>query len=134
MWSLQAWGWFFFFLIFTEFVSVLLLFVSVLLLFMFFFFFFGFWLWGMWDLSFQTRDGTCTSCIGRRSLNHWTTREIPWWWSFSRLFKLYLKYAFSKLFVFFCFLVCVPSFCKICTYLKIIEIFLSSNYIVKHIF
>ena len=30
-----------------------------------------------WDPSFQTRDGTCTACIGRRSLNQWTTREVP---------------------------------------------------------
>ena len=28
-------------------------------------------------LSFLTRDGTDTPCIGRRSLNHWTTREVP---------------------------------------------------------
>ena len=31
-----------------------------------------FWLWDTWDLSLPTRDGTCTPCIGRRSLNHWT--------------------------------------------------------------
>ena len=31
----------------------------------------------MWDLSSLTRDGTCTLCIGRQSLNHWTTREVP---------------------------------------------------------
>ena len=30
-----------------------------------------FWPWGMWDLSFLTRDWTCTPCMGRRSLNHW---------------------------------------------------------------
>ena len=38
---------------------------------------FGFWPWGMWDLSFPIRDRTCTPCIGKWSLNHWTTREIP---------------------------------------------------------
>ena len=27
----------------------------------------------MWDLISPTRDGTCTSCIRRWSLNHWTT-------------------------------------------------------------
>ena len=31
----------------------------------------------MWDLSSLTRDRTHTPCIGRRSLNHWTTREVP---------------------------------------------------------
>ena len=41
-----------------------------------------FWFFGhekdpMWDLSSQTRDGTRTPCNGRRSLNHWTTREVP---------------------------------------------------------
>ena len=33
--------------------------------------------WGMWDLSSLTRDQTRTPCIGRWSLNHWTTREVP---------------------------------------------------------
>ena len=31
----------------------------------------------MWDLSSLTRDRTRVPCIGRRILNHWTTREIP---------------------------------------------------------
>ena len=31
---------------------------------------------GMWDLSFLTRDRTCTPCIGRQSLNHWITGEV----------------------------------------------------------
>ena len=31
----------------------------------------------MWDLSSPTRDQTHTSCIGRQSLNHRTTREVP---------------------------------------------------------
>ena len=35
-----------------------------------------FWSQGMRDLSFLTRDRTCTPCIGRQSLNHWTTREV----------------------------------------------------------
>ena len=45
-----------------------------------YFFCFIFWfLWprGMWDLSSLTRDPTHTPCIGRQSLNHWTTREVP---------------------------------------------------------
>ena len=33
--------------------------------------------WVMWDLSSQTRDWIFTLCIGRQSLNHWTTREVP---------------------------------------------------------
>jgi len=36
-----------------------------------------FWLRGMWDPSSPTRGWTCTPCIGRRSLNHWTAREVP---------------------------------------------------------
>ena len=32
---------------------------------------------GMWDLSSLTRDQTFIPCVGRWSLNHWTTREVP---------------------------------------------------------
>ena len=39
---------------------------------------FSFWLRGMWDLSCPTRDLTRTSCTGRQSPNHWTTREVTW--------------------------------------------------------
>ena len=35
------------------------------------------WLLGIWDLSSPTRDQTCTPGIGRRILNHWTTRGVP---------------------------------------------------------
>ena len=42
-----------------------------------FFCFFGHRPKCMWNLSSPTRDGTCIPCIGRRSLNHWTTREVP---------------------------------------------------------
>ena len=31
----------------------------------------------MWDLSSPRRDRTCMPYIGRQSLNHWTTREVP---------------------------------------------------------
>ena len=31
----------------------------------------------MWDLISPTRDRTRTPCIGRRSPNHWTAREVP---------------------------------------------------------
>ena len=36
-----------------------------------------FWPPGMWDVISLTRDTTHTPCIGRRSLNHWTAREVP---------------------------------------------------------
>ena len=36
-----------------------------------------FQLQGMWDLSSPNRDWTCSPCIGKRSLNHWTSREVP---------------------------------------------------------
>ena len=40
---------------------------------------FMFWCfgWGMQDLSSLTGDQACTPCIGKWSLNHWTTREAP---------------------------------------------------------
>ena len=31
----------------------------------------------MWDLSSPTRDQTQALRIEKRSLNHWTTREVP---------------------------------------------------------
>ena len=31
----------------------------------------------MQDLSLLTRDQTSVPCIGRQTLNHWTTRKIP---------------------------------------------------------
>ena len=43
----------------------------------------GWWLWCTGLVvprhvgSSQTRDRTCVPCIGRRILNHWTTREVP---------------------------------------------------------
>ena len=36
-----------------------------------------FWSWSMRDLSSLTMDRTCTLCIGRWNLNHWTAREVP---------------------------------------------------------
>ena len=53
------------FKVFIEFVTILLLFYVL-----------GFWPWGTWDLSSPTRNQTCTPCIGRWSLNHWTTRVV----------------------------------------------------------
>ena len=37
----------------------------------------------MWDLSSPTRDRTCAPCSERRSLNHWTTEEVPGAWFFN---------------------------------------------------
>ena len=30
----------------------------------------------MWDLNSLTKDQTCTLCTGRRSVNHWTARQV----------------------------------------------------------
>ena len=54
------------FKVFIEFVTVLLLLYALVL-----------WLQGKWDFSSPTRGRTLTSCIGRRSLSHWTARDIP---------------------------------------------------------
>ena len=65
------------FKVFIEFVIVLLLFYVLVFL-----------PWGMWEHSSPTRDRTCTSCIERWSLNHWTTWEVPiyvfkwWYWDY----------------------------------------------------
>ena len=58
------------FKVFIEFVTILLPFYALG-------FFFFFWLQSMWELSSLTRDWTRTPCVGRQSLNHWTTREVP---------------------------------------------------------
>ena len=42
---------------------------------------------GMWALGSPIRDQTRVSCIGRRILNHWTTREV------SQHFKVTVKGA-----------------------------------------
>ena len=57
---------FFFFAVFIEFVTILLL--SYVL---------ACWPQSTWDLSSPTRGWTWTPCIGRQSLNHWATREVP---------------------------------------------------------
>ena len=55
------------FKVFIEFVTVLLLFYILV-----------FGPCSTWDLSFPTRDQTCTPGIGRGAgLSHWTTREVP---------------------------------------------------------
>ena len=55
------------FIVFIKFVTVLLLFYVLVI-----------WLQCMWDLRFPTGDRTHTPCVGRQSLNHWTTKEFPW--------------------------------------------------------
>ena len=52
--------------VFIEFVTIFFLFQVLV-----------FWPWGMWDFSSLTRDWTRNPCTGRRSLNHWTVREVP---------------------------------------------------------
>ena len=54
------------FKVFIEFVTIELLFYVLVS-----------WLWGMWCFNIPTREWTWTPCIGRWSLNHWTTREVP---------------------------------------------------------
>ena len=54
----------------------------------------GFLAQGMRDPSSQTRDRTCTPCMGRRSLKHWTTREVLW------TYVQLLSYLFASLGVF----------------------------------
>ena len=54
------------FKVFIEFVGILFLFYVLV-----------FRLQGIWDPSSLARDWTCTPCIGRWSLNHWTSREVP---------------------------------------------------------
>ena len=52
------------FKVFIEYVTMLLLFYVLI-----------FWPQSMWDFSSPARDQAHTPCIGRQSLNHWTTRE-----------------------------------------------------------
>ena len=44
----------------------------------------------MCDFSSWTRGWTCTPFIGRQSLNHWTTREVPGWSLYAKVkMKIY---------------------------------------------
>ena len=54
------------FKVFVEFVAILFLFYAL-----------AFGPGGLWDPSSLPRDRTHTPCIGRQSLNHWTTGEVP---------------------------------------------------------
>ena len=46
-----------------------------------------FWPWGMWDLSYPSRDWTHTPCTGSWSPNYWTVREVPTIYIFYLLFN-----------------------------------------------
>ena len=54
------------FKVFTEFVTTMLLFYVLV-----------FWPHDTWDLNSLTMDQTHSPCIGKRSLNNWTSREVP---------------------------------------------------------
>ena len=69
----------------TEQLHFFLLLLNMLLL---FYVFLVFWLWSMLDLISSTRNQTRTPYIGRQSLNHWTTREVPLISLFSLILKL----------------------------------------------
>ena len=62
-----------------------------LLQYCFCFMFWFYWPWGIWDLSSLTRDETHTPCNGRRSLKHWTAREVPLAEVFTTAFSLFLQ-------------------------------------------
>ena len=46
---------------------------------------------GMWNPCSLIRDQTCTPCIGKQSLNHWTIREVPCLLTWLYLFKMIWK-------------------------------------------
>ena len=60
--------WWTIFKVFLEFVTILLLFYVLVS-----------WLSAVWDLRPLTGDWTCRPSIGRWSLNHWTTRNVPFY-------------------------------------------------------
>ena len=62
------------FIVFIEFVTILPLFYILV-----------FWPQCTCDLSSPIRDRTRTPCIGRWSLNHWTTREVPLLFSWTKI-------------------------------------------------
>ena len=45
----------------------------------------------MWDLNSPNRVRTCTFCLGRWGLNHWTTWEVPFFLFLNRLKRLVRK-------------------------------------------
>ena len=77
---------FFFFLIFSLMWTIFKVFIEFVRI-LFLFYVLVFWPQGIWDPSSLARDWTCTPCIGRWSLNHWTTREVPWHFLISSSFQ-----------------------------------------------
>ena len=55
-----------------------------------------FWPRCMWDFNSLTRGQTHTPCIGRQSLNHWTTREVPLRLVLKRLFSPWISDHFGS--------------------------------------
>ena len=54
------------------------------------------WFQAMWDLSSPTRDQTHDPCIGRQSLNHWTTRNYSFLPIFNYLILKYYRYFYHS--------------------------------------
>ena len=96
---------------------------------------FAFWPWGMWHLSFPTRDGTHTPCNGRQSPNHWTTKEVPrtcsWWISSSCLPAIFsflsLLIFLSQDFLSHCKLLRTLPSLSPCTFSSLLSSFLSNS-------
>ena len=83
------------FKVFIEFVTILLLFPVLV-----------FWPGRTWGLISLTRNRTCIPCIGRQSLNPWTTREVPdfcFYFLSHRVYGImvFQKYLDDKTFFFF---------------------------------
>ena len=70
-WALLMWT---IFKIFIECVTILFLFYVLV-----------FWLRGIWDLSFPTRDQTCTPYSGRQSLKPLDHQADPSFWALSQV-------------------------------------------------
>ena len=79
------------FKIFIEFVSVLLLIYICVYIYIHIYIY---WPRGIWDLGSSPRDWNCTPCIGRWSLNHWTTREVSSMELFFLSFLFFFKPAY----------------------------------------
>ena len=84
-----------FFKVFIEFVTILLLFYVLL-----------FWLWGMWDLSFPTRDRTHTPFTGRGGSFFRLYIQMYWF-----IFKIYFWLEIIAL-------QCCVGFCQSSTWIS----------------
>ena len=52
----------------------------------------------MWDLSSPRREWTCVPSLARQILNHWTTREVPFYPSWTRASGLGEPHSFTWIF------------------------------------